>query len=103
MCATLSFRSLVTTKFPISRLVACLALTLMVFTFAASVPAHAGNTQGAAFTTFDLNVSPSPCLNGKGINCNIYTSKEAVYINGGPAAGNLSNGCYYFTVIAPGS
>src|SRR5205814_4568507 len=45
-----------------------------------------------------------PCLNGNGngINCNIYASKEGVYINGGPASGNLSDGCYYFTVIAPG-
>jgi len=58
---------------------------------------------GAAFTTFDK--LQGGCLhgNGNGINCNHYESKADVYINGGPAAGGLSDGTYYFTVLTPGA
>jgi hypothetical protein len=59
---------------------------------------------GAAYTTF---VDPSQCLGGspKGVNCNIYASKDGVYMSGGPTNGsyNLSDGSYYFTVLVPGS
>jgi hypothetical protein len=61
----------------------------------------AGN---AAYTTFDSTVGG--CLNGSpnGINCNIYDSKDSVYMNGGPTGGNgLDDGSYYFAVLTPGS
>ncbi len=79
-----------------------LAITLIVFAVAASVPASA--VSGAAFTTFDA--SQGGCLDGShpnGINCNNYAHKEDVYMNGGPTAGGIAAGNYYFTVLAPGS
>lgn len=56
---------------------------------------------GAGYTTFDVtaggcNDSPN------GVNCNNYTSKDKVYMSGGPSAGGLSAGSYYFAVLAPG-
>ena len=58
---------------------------------------------GAAFTTFDEEQGGCLHGNGNGINCNLYASKEDVYINGGPVAGGLSDGTYYFTVLTPGA
>lgn len=56
---------------------------------------------GAGFTTFDAteggcNDSPN------GINCNNYTAKDKVYMSGGPSAGGLSAGTYFFAVVTPG-
>src|SRR5205823_2895036 len=56
------------------------------------------------FTTF---VDASTCLNGNGsgVNCNIYTFKDAVYASGGPVKAGLKglpNGTYFFAVVAPG-
>jgi len=44
------------------------------------------------------------CLNGPGpINCNIYTGKRFVWLNGGPAANKLRPaGKYFFAVGEPG-
>jgi hypothetical protein len=56
---------------------------------------------GAAFTTFDA--TQGGCLdNQTGIDCNNYETKDDVYTGGGPTAGGLSNGDYYFTVVTPG-
>ena len=47
------------------------------------------HVQHAAFTTIDPNVDSPPaggqlCLNGNpGVNCNIYTDKQFVWMNGG--------------------
>jgi hypothetical protein len=93
-----------------ARLLCCLAITLIVFAIVASVPASAAS-QGSSFTTFDPS-NPDPnlggCLDGQhpnGVDCNNYFAKPDVYTNGGPATGGgaLSDGCYYFTVLAPGS
>jgi hypothetical protein len=35
-------------------------------------------------------------------NCNIYTDKSYVWLNGGPDAADLANGIYFFTVLVPG-
>lgn len=58
---------------------------------------------GAGYTTFDD--TQGGCQNSQnGINCNIYDSKDDVYMSGGPTGGGgLDDGCYYFAVIAPGS
>ena len=63
---------------------------------------------GAAFTTDNPGVTDA-CLNGgshssPGVNCNIYTAKGDVWINGGPSAGqnHLTNGTYFFAVLEPG-
>jgi len=74
-------------------------------------PLHAAaNThmQKAAFTTVDPNVDAPPpggqlCLNGNpGVNCNIYTDKQFVWMNGGPVAAGLGDGTYFFAVLEPG-
>ncbi|MFO0760647.1 MAG: hypothetical protein U0359_29485 [Byssovorax sp.] len=60
--------------------------------------------QGAAFTTFDVDVQG--CLNGtnpNGVNCNLYSSKQSVYMNGGPGPSALENGTYFFAVLTPGA
>jgi hypothetical protein len=66
---------------------------------------------GAAFTSVnpaddpDHNVS-NLCKNGDPeINCNIYTKKDFVWLNGGPASaqvGTADPGDYFFAVLAPG-
>jgi hypothetical protein len=58
---------------------------------------------GAGYTTFDPDIGG--CKNGTGVNCNIYTSKDAVYMSGGPVStvSGLSNGSYFFAVVAPGA
>jgi hypothetical protein len=56
----------------------------------------------AAYTTWDASLggcTDSP----NGINCNHYTSKDLVYINGGPSGNNLPDGDYFFAVIKPGA
>jgi hypothetical protein len=56
---------------------------------------------GAGFSTFDE--SRGGCLDSKnGVDCNNYEAKDAVYMSGGPTAAGLSNGDYYFAVLAPG-
>jgi len=59
----------------------------------------------AAFTSVDFTVQPDvgQCLHGNpSVNCNDYTAKQFVWMNGGPAAANLANGDYFFAVVAPG-
>lgn len=62
---------------------------------------------GAGYTT-GVDVNPGDgyadgCLDNRlGINCNNYTAKTDVYMSGGPLAGGLSDGEYYFAVLNPG-
>jgi hypothetical protein len=82
-----------------STLVALAAFALLVF-----VPGALGSG-AAAYTTAidDGSGGPAGCLNGQGIDCNIYSSKDDVYVNGGPTGGNgLPAGTYYFSVLVPG-
>ena len=86
---------------PISsaRLLCYLAITLIVFTLAVSIPANAA--PGAGFTTFDTSLLG--CLDSpNGIDCNNYAAKEDVFMNGGPNAAGLSDGGYFFAVLVPG-
>jgi len=73
--------------------------TAAVFTL--MLAGGAGAVAGAAFTT----IGPDPynnCFSGPGlVNCNLYSSKTDVWINGGPAANGLSDGTYYFAVTDP--
>ncbi len=75
---------------------------------ALTVPATAGAVSGAAFTTDNPNAG-DVCLHGPSgsdlaVNCNLYASKEHVWINGGPSQGqnSLSDGTYFFAVLVPG-
>jgi hypothetical protein len=62
------------------------------------VPAHAANSSGAIFTT---------TFDGSVVNANLYSSKCAVYLDGGPGpnapakAAGLPDGDYYFQVTDP--
>ena len=94
---------------PSPRLWCCLVLILISFALLASVPASA--VSGAGFTTFADPAQPTNptggatggCLDSpNGVDCNNYSAKEDVYISGGPIAGSLGAGCYYFDVLVPG-
>jgi len=63
-----------------------------------------GNVTGAGFTTVNPDQDPGVlCLNGNPlINCNIYTDKEFVWLNGGPDVAYVGDGDYFFAVLAPG-
>lgn len=90
----------------------------------------AGAVSGAAFTSTDVmgvthtgsvrTLAGTPthnattgafagCLNGNSHgttvdvnNCNLYPNKDAVWLNGGPTAGEVGAGTYFFAVVAPG-
>jgi hypothetical protein len=65
---------------------------------------NAGGVSGAAFTTVNEAVDGSNrCKNGSpNINCNQYTGKQYVWLNGGPAAAGLESGTYFWVVLQPG-
>lgn len=63
---------------------------------------------GGAFTTVDQNAPPAGdgtghCQNGNpAVNCNIYTGKIYVWLNGGPLANSLDPaGTYFWAVLDP--
>ena len=60
---------------------------------------------GAVFTTVDLNDPnyANECHNGNAANnCNQYTSKPYVFLNGGPTHNHLTpDGVYFFAVLNP--
>lgn len=59
----------------------------------------------AAFTTINETADGANfCLNGPGVvNCNIYTEKQYVWLNGGPtgSVNGLGEGTYFFAVLSP--
>ncbi len=60
---------------------------------------------GAGFTTVNEAADgPDRCENGNPqVNCNLYTGKEFVWLNGGPASNGLGpSGHYFFAVLEPG-
>jgi hypothetical protein len=89
-------------------------LTTVVVTAAAITMLFTGAAgaivAGAGFTTNDPNKDGNDsCLNGPAsatpkVNCNLYGSKDFVWINGGPTGGqnSLTDGTYFFAVLDPG-
>jgi hypothetical protein len=78
--------------------VACIAAALFI------VPAAFGSG-AAAYTTYSgVDKVAGGCLDSpNGVDCNNYTAKDKVYVNGGPTNGHgLPAGTYYFAVIDPG-
>ena len=77
----------------------------LVIVLAFGITVVVGAVSGAAFTTFNPSVDGDPteiCKNSI-INCNIYSSKEYVWLNGGPDANGLGpEGTYFFAVLVPG-
>jgi uncharacterized repeat protein (TIGR01451 family) len=85
-------------------------VSLLVFFVAGALA-----VSGAAFTSTNPAADngstgdPALCLNGgaktntlPANNCNIYTDKAYVWLNGGPDAAALEDGIYFFTVLVPG-
>jgi hypothetical protein len=66
---------------------------------------QAASVSGAGFTTFNEATDGNKedlCKNSV-INCNIYSSKFYVWLNGGPLANGLGpDGDYFFAVLEPG-
>ena len=65
-------------------------------------PAKERAVHGAGYSTFDKDIQG--CLDSpNGVDCNNYESKDAVFMSGGPSGGGgLSDGEYFFAVLAPG-
>jgi hypothetical protein len=83
----------------LTALVALAAMALVVFVGGAGAV-----VAGAGFTS----IGPDPydnCFSGPGlVNCNLYQSKDDVWMNGGPSkvgSAGLSEGTYYFEVTDP--
>jgi len=83
---------------------ALLALALAPLAQATHVPTLP-SISGAVFTTVNLNDPnyPNECHNGNPmVNCNQYTAKQFVYLNGGPSHNQLSpDGVYFYAVLDP--
>ena len=83
------------------KVVMVLALALVL----TMVMALAGSAaSGASFTTFNAaadGAGKDVCKN-TATNCNIYGTKQYVWLNGGPLSAELPNGDYFFAVLAPG-
>jgi hypothetical protein len=62
-----------------------------------------GGVTHAGFTTTDTTFDPpGNCQNGnEAVNCNIYSGKQYVWMNGGPATAGLAPGNYFFAVLVP--
>ena len=84
---------------------------VLAITHSSTNSAQGANTAtpqtGAIYTTTDSAGSGTgACLNGgvpDPVNCNIYPTKEDVFLNGGPTADRLPPGDYFFAVLDPGS
>jgi hypothetical protein len=83
-----------------------LAVLITLIVLAVPASALAGP---AAYTATNPDVDgPGTCLNGNQnaadgpVNCNLYTSKNYVWLNAGPATASLGDGDYFFAVLAPG-
>ncbi len=71
-------------------------------------------TVGASAVTGAISTTDNPgfgdsggytdqaCLNGQGVNCNIYLDKRDVWVSGLPVSAALGPGTYYFAVLVPG-
>jgi hypothetical protein len=82
---------------------------LIVPLFALLPVTPAGAVTGAVSTTdnaghldtYDSYVNQA-CLNGQGVNCNIYLDKRDVWLSGLPVSAALGAGTYFFAVLSPG-
>jgi hypothetical protein len=80
------------------------ALAVAPLVQAGHVPTSPSIT-GAVYTTVDTHHAnyTLECHNGNpAVNCNQYTAKQFVYLNGGPTKNQLSpDGVYFYAVLAP--
>ncbi len=85
-------------------LFAALGVAMLLPTSTGAVVAGAGYT-----TNNPAEDGDGTCLNGSkdplpAVNCNQYGSKDYVWLNGGPSAGqnSLTDGTYFFAIVEPG-
>jgi hypothetical protein len=84
------------------------AVAVVVPLLAVTAPQAAMAVSGAISTTDNEGfVGPGTyenqaCLNGQGIDCNIYLQKEDVWFSGLPVSAALGEGTYFFAVLSPG-
>ena len=57
---------------------------------------------GFVDTNPPLPYTDQACLNGQGVNCNIYLDKRDVWLSGLPVQASLGTGTYFFAVLVPG-
>lgn len=86
------------------RIAQATVLAVAAFVPALASPASATPVTGAAFTTVNEAMDGTGnCLNGNpDVNCDIYTGKQYVWLNGGPSTAYVGDGSYFFAVLAPG-
>jgi hypothetical protein len=74
--------------------------------FAATAQAKQVPVTGGVYTTVDTSIDGTGhCFNGNpSVNCNQYSAKQYVWLNGGPSGARLGpDGQWMFAVIVPGS
>ena len=79
---------------------AAMALAVLVAVGATST---ASAQQGAGYTSVNEGIDGTGhCANGNpNTNCNIYDSKDVVWLNGGPVSSDLGDGTFFFAVLSP--
>src|SRR5215211_4242802 len=83
-------------------LAALLAMLVPVAAFAnAPVSGAVSTTDNPGFVD-DNSYIDQACLNGQGVNCNIYSDKRDVWLSGLPVSASLGTGTYFFAVLVPG-
>ena len=85
------------------RLRPALAAMLLAVLVAVGATSTASAQQGAGYTSVNEAIDGTGhCANGNpNTNCNIYDSKEVVWLNGGPVSNDLGDGTFFFAVLSP--
>src|SRR5579862_6989005 len=81
------------------------SMSLVVLGAAAPALAVSGavsTTDNPTWTDTYDSYANNACLNGNGVNCNIYLDKRDVFLSGLPVSASLGAGTYFFAVLDPG-
>jgi hypothetical protein len=86
-----------------SRCRPALAAMALAVLLAIGATSTASAQQGAGYTSVNEAIDGTGhCANGNpNTNCNIYDSKEVVWLNGGPVSSDLGDGTFFFAVLSP--
>ncbi len=76
-------------------------IALAVAGIALGVTGAISTTDNPTYTGPDAYANQA-CLNGTGVNCNIYQDKRDVWFSGLPVSASLGAGTYFFAVLSPG-
>jgi hypothetical protein len=78
-----------------------MALSMGVTGAASAVSGAISTTHNPGFVD-DNGYIDQACLNGNGVNCNLYLDKRDVWFSGLPVSASLGSGKYFFVVLVPG-